>query len=256
MGREVRRVPANFDWEIGKTWEGFVNPYTDHVKPCHHCDRMGVNPATLELYHTFYDSRNNRVTWEYRFEDGRAVELLGTTKRWQNQLTQDEYDALRESRDFKHPMTLEEFNRQNTHPTKGYNFDACDMWLMVRTRAERLGVYGKCEHCNGSGSIWDSKAWEALADAWKPIPVPEGEWWQVWETVSEGSPITPAFATADELVHHLVNKGTSWRRDGYTREQAEAFVKSGYVPSMVIKTNSDGTREFLKDIEAATLGAN
>jgi hypothetical protein len=48
-----------------------------------------------------------------------------------------------------------------------------------------------------------------------------------------------------------VNYGTSWRRDGYTREQAEAFVKSGWVPSGVLVTNSDGSRTMARDIEAA-----
>jgi hypothetical protein len=193
VGREIRRVPANFDWEIGKTWEGFLNPYSDHIRKCDDCGGIGYNEATKELYDTFYDSHHNGVTWEYRFEDGRAVELLGVTKRWQNQLTQDEYDALIESRGFKNPPPLEEFNRRNCHPTRGYNFDACDMHLMVRTRAQRLGVYGHCPKCKGSGSYWESEAWKALGEAWKEIPVPTGDWWQVWETVSEGSPITPAF---------------------------------------------------------------
>ena len=62
---------------------------------------------------------------------------------------------------------------------------------------------------------------------------PEG--WQVWETVSEGSPITPVFATGDELIEHLVAKGD--RNDGstYSREGAMAFVKgAGWAPSGVM----------------------
>ena len=35
----------------------------------------------------------------------------------------------------------------------------------------------------------------------------EATWWQVYETVSEGTPVTPAFATAEELIDYLVANG-------------------------------------------------
>ncbi len=53
----------------------------------------------------------------------------------------------------------------------------------------------------------------------------------MWETVSEGSPVTPVFATAEELVCHLVIN------DGYSEQGARAFVKSGWAPSMIGNDN-------------------
>lgn len=71
--------------------------------------------------------------------------------------------------------------------------------------------------------------------------------WCVYETVSEGTPVTPVFATADELIDYLVENGDFWdqtrRREGgssmncdpWPREQAEKFVRgSGWKPSLTV----------------------
>ncbi len=60
-------------------------------------------------------------------------------------------------------------------------------------------------------------------------------WWQVYETVTEGTPVSPAFATPEELVEYLVANGDFWDQKcgekSYSRARAEAFVKSGWAPS-------------------------
>ena len=76
----------------------------------------------------------------------------------------------------------------------------------------------------------------------------EATWWQVYETVSEGTPVTPPFATQHELIEYLVANGDFWdqrrRKEGriissfscepWAREAAEAFVKGpGWAPSFV-----------------------
>jgi hypothetical protein len=68
----------------------------------------------------------------------------------------------------------------------------------------------------------------------------EATWFQVYETVSEGSPVTPPFATREELVEYLVQHGDFWRQKdgsgGHSRKSAEAFVMGdGWVPSMVME---------------------
>lgn len=64
-------------------------------------------------------------------------------------------------------------------------------------------------------------------------------WWQMYETVTEGTPVTPAFATADELIDFLVEHGQQYEggdSDGpWPRERAETFVKSeGWFPSFIL----------------------
>jgi hypothetical protein len=51
--------------------------------------------------------------------------------------------------------------------------------------------------------------------------------YQVYETVSEGTPVSPVFAMESEIVDWLVSQGRS-------RHAAEQFVRSGWAPSMVI----------------------
>ncbi len=80
---------------------------------------------------------------------------------------------------------------------------------------------------------------------WKPE---EMTWWQVYETVSEGTPVTPAFETREELVDYLVVNGDFWdqkrRAEGtsimecspWPRKQAEAFVfGDGWAPSLIVE---------------------
>lgn len=67
----------------------------------------------------------------------------------------------------------------------------------------------------------------------------DATWWQAYETVSEGTPVSPPFATADELVEYLATHGDFWdqkRGAGpWNRASAEAFVKhDAYVPSMMV----------------------
>lgn len=63
---------------------------------------------------------------------------------------------------------------------------------------------------------------------------PESErGWVVYETVSEGCPITPCFSTPDELIDWLATKGTEWDSP-MSSEAAERFVKGGWAPSMMI----------------------
>ena len=74
----------------------------------------------------------------------------------------------------------------------------------------------------------------------------EATWFQVYETVSEGTPVTPAFATREELIDYLAANGDFWdqsrraRGDSvmacgpWKRENAESFVNAGWAPSMIV----------------------
>lgn len=81
----------------------------------------------------------------------------------------------------------------------------------------------------------------------------EATWIQMYETVSEGTPVSPPFATPEELVEYLVQNGDYWdqkRRsegrignmncDPWTREQAESFVKKGHAFSLAVVETTKG----------------
>jgi hypothetical protein len=70
----------------------------------------------------------------------------------------------------------------------------------------------------------------------------EMTWFQVYETVSEGTPVSPPFATEDELIQYLADNGDFWdqlrvkegRQSGpaaWGREAAERFVNKRWAPT-------------------------
>ena len=87
---------------------------------------------------------------------------------------------------------------------------------------------------------------------YRPWKDEDATWWQLWETVSEGTPVTPPFETREELISWLAEFGDEWDQNrgdgGWGRDAAEAFVSVGYAPSMVV---SDGRVLMSKDIPLA-----
>lgn len=87
----------------------------------------------------------------------------------------------------------------------------------------------------------------------RPAFEQESTWLQVYETVSEGTPVTPPFATKQEPIDYLSTMGDFWdqkRREGpWNRESAEKFVNAGYFPSMM----AEGTEAGVKFTEAKNM---
>lgn len=91
---------------------------------------------------------------------------------------------------------------------------------------------------------WDYNGSPPNKNYYRPKWETEPTWVQMYETVSEGTPVTPAFATKEELVEYLVEFGTYWDVSGvkrgyqttaqWSRQAAEQFVKAEYAPSMVV----------------------
>ena len=268
MGREIKRVAAGFNWPLDKVYDGLLMPERLHSTPCEACGHTGYNPETKQIADSFYDLGGFGVRWAYEYgtaPDGTKASrppwrVLGATCRWVHDLTQDEVQALVDAdrlwdltrtfvpgkgwqdRTDGHVPTAEEVNAWSQH---GMGHDGINRFILIRTRAERLGVYGHCAVCDGEGSTYPSDAIRAEADAWEATQPPTGDWWQVWETVSEGSPVTPAFATAAELVDYLVANGDAWDqkrlldpsswlgRAGWDRAAAAKFVGNGWAPTMI-----------------------
>jgi hypothetical protein len=114
---------ANFYFEVER----------DSVE-CPACGGCGHNPETKRIEEAFYDF------------DG----ILG---RWSDKITQDEFEALKEAGRIRDLHSVEQVNAANSRGARNSfaQHDAINRWILVRTRAERLGVYGKCESCDGHG---------------------------------------------------------------------------------------------------------
>lgn len=56
----------------------------------------------------------------------------------------------------------------------------------------------------------------------------------LYETVSEGTPCTPVFATEDELIDWLATKGEDYEQKPLRPEAAAKLVKTGWAPSLMV----------------------
>lgn len=135
----------------------------------------------------------------------------------------------------KNPPYVPTPDEVNRWSLQGFGHDSINQWVCVRARCAKEGVPYECQTCGGSAASWRSDEHKTAHEAWESTEPPEGEGWQVWETVSEGSPVTPVFATRDELVTHLCTDGqrVTLREGAMSRQEAEAFVGSGWAPSFI-----------------------
>lgn len=158
------------------TWQDFGPWNLDELNECVHfyfylwrknhecadCEGSGLNPETKAISDAFYD-----------FE--------GTGQRWCAAITQDEVEALvkqgrlfdfvprcyfdeetqkwmgwedGEKVEIEQPNmpTAQEVNRWEE---KKLGHDAINRSILIKARAERLGVYGHCPECDGEGVVYD-----------------------------------------------------------------------------------------------------
>lgn len=83
-------------------------------------------------------------------------------------------------------------------------------------------------------------------------------WFQAYENITEGTPVTPPFATAEELIAYLVEFGDRWTQEeaqpGWMEDAARHFVlESGYCCTMVCTPEgiTPGFGGYTKHKEAA-----
>lgn len=69
---------------------------------------------------------------------------------------------------------------------------------------------------------------------YRPAWTEPATWFQVYETVSEGTPITPPLPTKEALIEYLVTSGDYWGGK-WDRAAAERFVDRGHAFSAVIE---------------------
>jgi hypothetical protein len=239
----IRRVAINFDWPMGKIWNGFINPHRPYE--CSKCRGTGSSKEVRRL--------TNR--WYYGNDDGiwnPDQEYTAT----QYHLTQEEVNLLVDKgrlHDFAATWNGKRWiPKQNDDGSQYYPgaaevneaakkcsslHDSINQYIVTAHRAKKAGYPIYCDHCeNGTGEIFAGEDHKRRYEEWTETEPPKGDGWQVWETVSGGSPVSPVFKTAEELIEYLV-EGGDYRdrkngRQAPSREAVEAFVNgAGWVLS-------------------------
>lgn len=138
MGREVRRVPLDFDWPLKEVWQGYLRPDRLHEDPCTACDQTGLGPFAKRLQDLWYGkipytprkplTPQSRAVWAFAKRNvERAPEFYGRgfdatmreatrladmwNQQWSHHLEQRDVDALIAAdrlRDLTHTFTKED----------------------------------------------------------------------------------------------------------------------------------------------------
>lgn len=215
MGRIIKLVNKNFNYPIGKIWYGYLNPYGGCKCPV--CDGDGYSEEAKRY-------RNKWYGWDLETESN-GLGGYWTPKAHEYNLEQFEVDALWEegrlSTVFETKPTAEEVNEWAKNTTFGH--DSLNEWICLKADAKEKGYDYLCSYCKGDGCIRDEEAFQN----WKPTEPESGEYYQLWEDTSEGSPMTPPFETPEELANYCVeNKISIFGKDTLTYDEWLNFINS------------------------------
>lgn len=282
MGRELKRVPLDFDWPLEKVWAGYRNPLHCAIH-CAGCDGSGYSPEANQMKERWYGNapfkpedrgsipftpqdkpvrafaERNVSTPSGFYGRGEPAIMREATRLcslfnagWNHHLNADDVAALVEGgrlMDFTHTFTPETRWQPKQPPyvptprevnewsLSGIGHDAINLWIVIDAECKRLGIEMTCQCCDGDGEIWPSPHARAAYDAWERTGPPKGDGYQIWETVSEGSPISPVFSTALDLARHMSTTRIGGD-DGSTAETWLRFIEGpGWAVSMVAGPN-------------------
>ncbi len=136
--------------------------------------------------------------------------------------------------DWQHPRYEDERNAGEYRPLYDQTFeDAATEWC-AGFDAWRNGIHkDQITHpeLTVGRRFWQWHGNPPDEDSYRPAFASEPTHYQIYETVSEGTPVSPVFVTLDAMVDWLVSQGTA-------RKSAEAFAKSGWAPSMTVMHTS------------------
>jgi hypothetical protein len=166
---------------------------------------------------------------------------------WCHHLNQEDVNALVEGgrlMDFTHtctrgdgwqkiePPVVPTAAQVNEWSLNGFGHDSINAWIAVRARCEREGFPVECPACGGHGSLEAYPGQRAEAEAWERSEPPMGEGWQLWETVTEGSPKSPVFATSQELAEWMSDLERGDER--VPGDVAAGFISEGWAPTFIV----------------------
>lgn len=151
-----------------------------------------------------------------------------------------------------HPVSERSNGREGKQPMHDQTYKAArDEWvegLMKWERGEDRSAF-----MDADSDYWEYAGAPPEREYYRPWEDAEATWFQLWETVSEGTPVSPPFATKEELAQYLAENGDEWDqkrcldpstcrlfgmelgKPGWGIERARRFVNGpGWAPSMIV----------------------
>jgi hypothetical protein len=245
--RTVKRVPLDFNWPLNKVWDGYLchdgGPCPEEGKTCFggstaagkwldavarliamigseaaEAPNAGELAARGRIYpHPYLEEWDTAPRSEI---DRAAFERIREIP------SQNERFAALDRYRRRNPPTLLPLTGELVQLVMGLGaphlggFSGSEVsWAISQKLLEVAGMpesWGVCPVCGGNA---DDPAKRSAAEAWKETEPPTGEGWQLWETCSEGSPVSPVFSTAELLADWAAENATVFASIKATRDQ-------------------------------------
>lgn len=190
MGREMKRVAMDFCHPLGETWPGYLCPHTGQCLPCGGSGYTKAAQRLNDLVSLLMLSGSDAMAGKCHpyFHEAPLYRTQGV-------ICGADMVALTSGLAGRAPSF--------------FGHDSCDQWSASKKIIAAAGLpegWGTCADCSGTGTPPDIYA---LQEAWQATEPPAGDGFQMWETCSEGSPVSPVFATKEELARWLADTGAS-----------------------------------------------
>lgn len=235
------------------------NPLTEHTPAVRaYAERNVV--GHMDFYRSCYGIDNEQDA--IGFEARRLARLWNG--QWRHHLSQEDVDILLRDSMALHKLThhwVRGQGWQKIEPpvqvtaemvnelsiTANLHFDC---WALIKAYCAKEDVSYKCETCDGRGTLetypGQRAEIEKIINDWQRTPPPAGEGWRLWETVTEGSPISPVFTTPEDLAQWMTTPAVIGGviTAPLTIEQARGFVGEGWAPTGFVSSDGqsqDGT---------------
>lgn len=83
---------------------------------------------------------------------------------------------------------------------------------------------------------WAGQNPAKMPEYYRPEFEEEPTAFQVYETVTKGTPVSPVFETKEEMKKWLINE------QGLTEEQADEFIEEGWAPTFIMTADKAGNK--------------
>lgn len=115
---------------------------------CTGCCGNGYHKDAQAVVNTFYSHMNPRG------------------EHWNDNITQDEVEALIGAGRVPAGSTAEDINAQNRPGARAMGHDAINRHILIRARLQRLGITDDCDRCSGNGYVYTEPAAHACLTLW------------------------------------------------------------------------------------------
>lgn len=153
---------------------------------CPHCNDTGLNPASQRISDTFYDFEETGGRWCDKItpdevyalvKSGRLQDFMPDKKwhqfdeeanSWQFLDRSLEKAAWVNCNEPQMPLAkdVNDANSMGPNRTFMHSHDGINRSILIRTRAQRLGVWGECEYCDGNAYIYDEDFARVALQLW------------------------------------------------------------------------------------------